>query len=169
MVHVRRVDYVPMPHHTTERKTPLEDLEGVGHIPGYVPDPLFPEAGVHAGPHETHALWVTVQVPADVAPGRFPVTVTMAAASEEPVTLTATVVVHPALLPPRRAFPVTHWLYADALCEWYRVAPFEEAFWCILDPSLANVVAHGQDTLRRAAHPGRRLRLARLYRSARQA
>jgi hypothetical protein len=33
---VRRVGYVPMPHHSTE--TPLEELEGAGHIPGYVPD-----------------------------------------------------------------------------------------------------------------------------------
>ncbi len=142
---IRRVGYVPMPHHSTE--TPLEELEGAGHIPGYVPDPLLPEPVVHAGPHETHAFWVTVQIPPEMRPGSYAVEVTLAAAGEEAVTLTATVVVHQAVLPQRRDFPVTHWFYADALCDWYKVQPFEEAFWRVLDPYLANVAAHGQDTL----------------------
>ena len=47
----------------------------------------------------------------------------------------------------RRDFPVTHWFYADALCDWYKVQPFEEAFWRVLAPYLADVAAHGQDTL----------------------
>src|SRR3712207_7002981 len=51
------------------------------------------------------------------------------------------------VLPPRRDFPVTHWFYADALCDWYKVRPFEEAFWRGLDPYLADYAAHGSDTL----------------------
>jgi hypothetical protein len=39
-VTLRRVGYVPMPHHNTE--TQEQELDGVGHIPGYVPDPLLP-------------------------------------------------------------------------------------------------------------------------------
>ena len=34
---VRRVGFVPMPHST---QVPRE-TDGVGHLPGYVPDPLF--------------------------------------------------------------------------------------------------------------------------------
>src|SRR6185312_328219 len=40
-VQVRRVGYVPLPHHTTD--VPQSDLDGFGCVPGLVPDPLFPE------------------------------------------------------------------------------------------------------------------------------
>jgi hypothetical protein len=141
---IRRVGYIPLPHHSTE--TPLEELDGVGHIPGYVPDPLLPDLEFLAGPYETHAFWITVTVPLEAKPGRYPVAVTVVA-GEEHVTVTATVNVRRAVLPARRDFPVTHWFYADALCDWYKVQPFDQAFWHVLDPYLANVVAHGQDTL----------------------
>jgi len=144
LTRVRRVGYVPLLHHST--KTPLDDLDGVGRIPGYVPDPLLPDLAFHAGPYETHAFWITVQVPADSESGSYVVTVTLGA-GEERAALTAKVHVHQAVLPRRRDFPVTHWFYADALCDWYKVQPFEEAFWRVLDPYLADVAAHGQDTL----------------------
>ncbi|HET8631071.1 MAG TPA: glycoside hydrolase domain-containing protein [Thermomicrobiales bacterium] len=143
-VTVRRVGYVPLPH--VQTGTPPDELDGLGHLPGYAPDPLFPDAAVMAGPHETHAFWVTVLVSADAAPGRYPVAIRLTAGGST-ATLTATVVVHPAALPPRRDFPVTHWLYADALCDWYKVAPFGDAFWRVLDPYLADYAAHGSDTL----------------------
>src|SRR5687768_10390813 len=38
-VQVRRVGFVPMGHFTTD--TTAEDLDGHGHVPGLVPDPLF--------------------------------------------------------------------------------------------------------------------------------
>src|SRR5689334_12048723 len=38
---VRRVGCVPVPHFNM--MTPLDELDGVGHIPGYVPDVLWPE------------------------------------------------------------------------------------------------------------------------------
>lgn len=141
---VRRVGYVPLPHHSTE--TPLEELDGAGHIPGYVPDPLLPDLEFLAGPQETHAFWITMLILPEAEPGSYPVTVAIAVGAKR-VTLTVTVNVHRAALPQRRDFPVTHWFYADALCDWYNVQPFEEAFWRVLDPYLANVVAHGQDTL----------------------
>lgn len=142
---VRRVGYVPMPHLNTA--TPPEDIDGAAFLPGYVPDPLFPEATVTAGPWETHAFWITVRVPVDAAPGRYPVTVTLTAEGEQPVTLTAEVHVHRVVLPARRDFPVTHWFYADALCDWYKVRLTEDAFWRILDPYFADVAAHEQDTI----------------------
>ena len=37
---VRRVGCVPVPHFNVT--TPIDELDGVGHIPGYVPDVLFP-------------------------------------------------------------------------------------------------------------------------------
>ena len=143
-VQVRRVGYVPMPHFNVE--TPLDELDGVGFVPGLVPDPLFPENAITAGPFETNAFWITVRVPTDAKPGRQAVTLTLTAEGEAPVTLTATVRVHPAVTQPRRDFPVTHWFYSDALCDWYKVEPFEEAFWPIVEKYLADVAAHNLDT-----------------------
>ncbi|NLC58425.1 MAG: DUF4091 domain-containing protein [Armatimonadetes bacterium] len=142
---VRRVGYVPMPHLNTQ--VPPEEIEGLEYLPGYVPDPLLPETVIHAGPYETHAFWITLRVDTDTSPGPREVHVTLSAEGAEPVTLSATLTVHPGVLPKRRDFPVTHWFYADALMDRYGVEPFEEAFWRILDPYLANVAAHGQDTI----------------------
>ncbi len=58
---VRRVGYVAQPH--LNAGTPEHELEGVGHIPGYVPDPLYPETTVTLGPSESQSFWVTVTVP----------------------------------------------------------------------------------------------------------
>ena len=60
-VRVRRVGYVPVRHHNTD--TPAEELDGLGDIPGYVPDPLFDEQTLKLPPGETHAFWFTVSPP----------------------------------------------------------------------------------------------------------
>ncbi len=149
---IRRVGYVPLPHFNTE--TPLDELDGVGHVPGLVPDPLFPESTINAGPWETNAFWLTVRVPTDAKPGLHTIHVTLSAhstgkgqaESEEPSTLAVNLRVHRGIIQPRRDFPVTHWFYADALCDWYKVEPFDEAFWPIVEKYLADLAAHGTDT-----------------------
>ena len=142
-VRLRRVGYVPVPHFNSE--TPLEERDGVGHVPGYVPDPLFPEATVAAGPRETNAFWITVRVPREARPGSHRVRITLTAEGEEPETLTARVRVHRGAIEPRRDFPVTHWFYADALCDWYKVEPFEAGFWPLAERYLSDVAAHNLD------------------------
>ncbi len=142
---VRRVGYVPMPHRNTE--TPVEYAEGSAHIPGFVPDPLWPDAVIQAGPQETHAFWITIQVAADTPPGAYSIAVTLTAGDGDAARLSASLVVHGAVLPARHDFPSTTWLYADALCDWYHVDPFTERFWAILKPYLANLAEHGQDTV----------------------
>ncbi len=144
-VRVRRVGYVPVPHFNVH--APLHEIDGAGHIPGYVPDPLFPDAAIHAGPYETHAFWITVHAPAALAPGDYPVTVTLACEGVTEATHTAVVRVRAAVLPARRDFPVTHWFYTDALCHWYGTEVWREDFWPIVEPYVADVVAHGQDML----------------------
>jgi hypothetical protein len=142
---VRRVGYVPMPHLNT--RVPRAEIDGADFLPGYVPDPLFPESTIVAGPWETQTFWLTVTVPTDLAPGTYPLTVTLQPDNGAAQTLEATVVVHPLVLSPRRDFPVTHWFYPDALCDWYKTELWEESFWTILAPYLDNLVTHGQDTL----------------------
>jgi hypothetical protein len=146
-IEVRRAGYVPMPHFSRVYKPgtvirdaspAAADIEGWGHVPGLAPDPLFPETSVRAGLCETHAFWVTVRVSSDLAPGAYAVT-TVVTGADDVQTLTVTVRVHRARLESRRDFPVTHWFYPDAFCSWYKIAPFEDAFWRLLDPYLANM------------------------------
>ena len=144
-VQVRRVRYVPVPHLNTQ--TPPGELEGAKYLPGLAPDPLYPDADMHLGPHETGAFWISVRVPLDARPGRYAVRVALTPEGGEARELAATLVVHEAVLPSRRDFPVTHWFYADALCDWYKVELADEAFWPILDAYLADLSGHGQDTV----------------------
>lgn len=143
-VTIRRIGYVPMPRFNTQ--VPLEELDGVGFLPGFVPDPLFPNEPFQMGSYETRGYWVTIRIPAEAQPGTYPIAVTLDPGGAS-VTLTAMLEVHPAVVPMRQGLPVTHWFYADALLDWYRLRPFEERFWTILNPYLADMVEHGLDTL----------------------
>lgn len=144
-VRIRRIGWVPLPHFNTD--IPRDELDGIGHVPGYVPDPLWPDLEVQVGAWETQGYWITVRLEHDAVPGAYQVSVTLTADGVTLSTLTATVVVHPATLRERRQFPVTHWFYADALLDWYRLEPFEERFWEILRAYFLDLVAHGQDTV----------------------
>jgi len=141
---IRRVGYVPMPHLNCE-VDPAE-LEGIDYLPGYVPDPLFPETSLVAGTMETNAFWITLRIPKDAVPGRYEIPIALTLNDEPAATLTATLLVHQAVLPVRD-FPVTHWFYADALLDWYKLEGFTEEFWRIFGVYVDDVVAHGQDVL----------------------
>lgn len=142
-VRVRRVGHVPVRHAQVD--TPVEDLDGVGMIPGLVPDPLFDADEIAAGRNETHSFWVTVHADVDGDPGTHPLRFTLAGGDAHEVT--ATVRVHPARLPSRDGMPISHFLYADALCDQYRVEPFSELFWRVFDPYLRDYTAHGMDSI----------------------
>jgi len=144
-VQVRRVGCVPVPHHNTQ--TPPDELDGVGHIPGYVPDVLFPEPVARAAPGEVAAFWITAEVAKGSEPGPKPIAVALAVAGKPQPPMKATLAVADVTLRKRRDFRVTQWFYADALCDWYGLEPFERAFWPICDAYLRDYVAHGCDTL----------------------
>jgi hypothetical protein len=137
---VRRVGYVPMPHHNTATEEGEQD--GIGHIPGYVPDPLFPEQDVKLGPWESHAFWVTVVIPPDAKPGLYDLDVRFTCrlvVSE----LKANITVGSTVLKPHDHFPVTHWFYADALCDYYGIEPFDDRFWAIARNYMRDLAEHG--------------------------
>ncbi|HUV39106.1 MAG TPA: DUF4091 domain-containing protein, partial [Planctomycetota bacterium] len=144
-VRVRRVGCVPVPHHNT--RTPKRELDGVGFIPGYVPDPLFDETTATAAPHEVTAFWFTVRVSPDARPGERHVRVRLTVDGKKLPEMTATVVVSKIVLPKRRDFHVTHWFYADALCDRYGLEPFEDAFWPVCRSYMRDAAEHGQDTI----------------------
>jgi len=146
-IRVRRVGYVPVRHHNTPVEPSSEDIEGKGHIPGYVPDPLFDEQGVYLPVGETSAFWVTVVPAGEVAPGRHDVRAVVVPADGEAVTHIVTVTLHDVVLEKRRDFSITHWFYCDALIDWYDTDLFGERFWTILPQYVRNLVEHGQDML----------------------
>lgn len=144
-VTVRRVGYVPMPHLNTG--TEESETEGLEHIPGFVPDPLFPESAVLLGIRESHAFWVTVRVPADVKQGQRMLKVAFRVGEEDAAVFDVTIDVCQLVVQPRKNFISTHWFYSDVLCDWYQVEPFEERFWTIVEPYIRNLVSHGQNAI----------------------
>ncbi len=144
-IQVRRVGYVLVRHHNTD--TNESELDGVGHIPGYVPDPLFPEETATLGPFESHAFWITVSIPPNLQPGIRTLNIQFIDGDTVECTLTANITVYPFTSQPSHNFPVTHWIYADAICDWYSAEPFDERFWAIAEQYLKNLVEHGNNCL----------------------
>lgn len=143
-VQVRRVGYVPVRHHNTN--TPADHLDGVGHIPGYVPDVLWPENTTALARGEIAAFWITVRISPDARAGRKTIRLKLDVKKTR-IQLQATIDVLPVQLQPRRDFRVTHWFYADAIADWYRVEPFSEPFWPICERYMRNYADHGNDTI----------------------
>jgi hypothetical protein len=140
---VRRVGYVPVSHHTCD--TDEGELDGLGHIPGYVPDPLFLGDTVSVGPYENQSFWITVTVPVDAKAGKRELAVTFRSGDETIGGLTARLEVCPLVIERRRDFPVTHWFYPDSFCDWYKLKPFEEKFWRLVEPYISDLVSHGSN------------------------
>lgn len=144
---VRRVDYVPVRHRNTGTFDDPKDVERGGPIPGFVPDPLFDETTVLLPPGETHAFWVTLSPTPEVEPGHGRVRVVVKVPHGRDRRLSAQLSVSSVELAPRRDFRMTHWFYADAIADWYAVAPFGDAFWPLCRAYMANYAAHGNDTI----------------------
>lgn len=146
-IRLRRVGYVPVRHHNTPIESDTADVEGVGQIPGYVPDPLFDENEIFLPEGETHAFWITVRPGADAAPGLHTITLSLRPENGSTVDHTVDVILHNVALQPRESFAITHWFYNDALMDYYRTDGFDASFWRVLPAYIRNVVNHGQDTL----------------------
>ena len=110
-VRVRRVGTVPMAHHNTPILADPLDMDGLGHIPGFVPDPLFDEQKLLLPQSELHAFWISVVPGAKASPGSETVTVTVTPdeGKGRPVRLKQSVRLRDVELAPRRDFDVTHW------------------------------------------------------------
>lgn len=146
---IRRVGFVPMPHHNSDMDAKLR--AGKGFIPGWVPDPLFDETETRVVQDETGAFWISAFLSPDIKPGRLKVWVELTAkradGKTESCKLKVDIQAATAVLQPRRNFSVTHWFYADAICDWHRIQPFDEPFWPLCDAYLKNYQEHGNDVL----------------------
>ena len=145
-IQVRRVGYVPMHNFTAD--VPASELAGVGHIPGLVPDPLYPEPDALFGPFSTQSFWVTVKVPKDIEPGIRELTVKLkSSVLPQPAEMKVKVDVKELVLQPRKDFPVTHWWLPDAIYDYYKTGIYGERFWDLLQAFLENMISHGSDVI----------------------
>lgn len=142
---IRRVGFVPLPHFNT--LVPDEERDGIGRVPGLVPDPLFDENEARIAPLETVSFWISVHSSHRVAPGRHPLVLSVEEKGKRCDRLRTVLRVYPVALKPRRHFPVVQWFYIDSLLDWYRLQPFEDKFWTLLEAYMRNLPAHGQDTI----------------------
>jgi hypothetical protein len=134
-----------MVHHTIE--TPDEFLDGVGQLPGLVPDPLFEDTTIHLGPNETQSFWISLEISKDVTPGSHDVQVHLNV-NATPVELVVPIDVAPVVLEPRRDFPVTHWFRVEAIWDYYQTGTWEDPrLWQLLEAYLRNYAQHGNDTV----------------------
>jgi len=143
---VRRVGYVPMWNLTAG--VPLSELDGVGFIPGLMPDPLYPEASALTGPFGTQSFWITLWVSENTSPGVHRISVVMRAAdASEAVELPVELDVRSLVLQSRKDFPVTHWWNADGIYDWYRIEPFGDDWFAKVEPYLRDMVEHGSNVI----------------------
>ncbi len=143
---VRRVGYVPMWNHTAD--VPMKEQDGVGFIPGLVPDPLYPGNSITSGPWGNQSFWITVKVPKDVKPGLRTLTVHLKPAGAKgdiDAKMNVNIDVRELVVKPRRGFPVTHWWNADCIYDWYKVEPFGGEWFKLTKNYLTNMVEHGSD------------------------
>jgi glycosyl hydrolase family 123 len=153
---VRRVGFVPLPNFNTY--VPKDELEGIGFIPGLCPDPLFPEPTVQVGPQANGVFWISVAIPADARPGLQTLKVRFTLENEYAYTdftrpkpwsveLAIEVDIKPLVIQKRKDFPVTRWISADSIWEYYKTEPCSEKFWTLVEPYIADLVAHNVNVI----------------------
>ena len=144
---VRRVGYVPVLHHNTPIGPKSEDVDGLGQIPGYVPDPLFDEDELLLPQRETHAFWITLRPGEFATPGEHVVRLDVIPEPGVQIVLEARVTLYDVALAPQIGFHITNWFYVDSLIDWYKTDLFDARFWTIVERYMRDVAEHGQDTL----------------------
>jgi hypothetical protein len=143
---VRLVGFAPVWHHTPH--TGDADLDGIGKIPGLVPDPLWPMQRANAGPHESRSFWITLHIPADAKPGPRTFEVELSIERGGKVTLPVELEISQLLVQLRKDFPVIHWWRGEATWDYYKTGMFEdERWWKITRAQLKDMLAHGSDVI----------------------
>lgn len=147
-VRLRRVGYVPVRHlNMPVLGDPLE-TDGLGKVPGYVPDPLFDDDRVVLRDGETHAFWVTVRPAGAARAGDYAIDVAVAGPEGDNLaSLHMPVRLHDIRLGARRGFNITHLFYVDAILDWYRTAGFDERFWGLARAYMQDMAAHEQNVI----------------------
>ena len=140
---VYSVDQVPvrLPHYPGAC-----DGDYIGHEPGLYPDLLRPTNRILINRDHAGQLYFELNVPTDLAPGDYPITVALKGEFEEELTDTLTLTVLNARLPDQ-AVHYTNWFHYDCLATHYGVEIFSERHWEIVESFARTATRLGIDTL----------------------
>jgi hypothetical protein len=143
---VRLVGFAPVWHHTPHTRD--EELDGLGMIPGLVPDPLWAIQRANAGPHESRSFWITLNIPAEAKPGRHEFAVECKIVNGKTVSSPISIEISQLVVLPRKDFPVIHWWRGEATWDYYKTGMFEdEHWWQITQAQMKNMLEHGSDVV----------------------
>jgi len=143
-VRVRQVGYVIVGSHTPD--TPPEEL--VGEAPGWYPDPLL-DFPLDLEARRTHAVWVTVRVPAEARAGIYRGAIRLRAGNRLVASAPFRLRVTAATVPEQRSLKVTNWFGLDDKVsqQFYGVSAFSEEWWALVE-NVARVMAdHRQNVI----------------------
>jgi len=141
---VRPVGYVVVGSHTKD--TPPDEL--VGEAPGWYPDPLL-DFPMELKGGRTHALWITLLVPADAAPGFYRGTIVVRAESRKLCRASFRLRVLSASVPRECSLKITNWfgLSDKTSRQFYGVPTFSPEWWVLVE-NVARVMAeHRQNVV----------------------
>ncbi|HTE32389.1 MAG TPA: DUF4091 domain-containing protein [Chryseolinea sp.] len=143
---IRYVGLVPFRHFTTDVRK--EELDGVGFLPGMVPEPLYPLSKVDASPFETRSFWITLNIPAGLTPGTHEYDVRLLWKNGKDSigrNLRLQLKVSRLVVKPRHDFHVTHWWRGEATSIYYKTKMFDEQWWKQTKAQMQNLIDHGTD------------------------
>jgi len=140
---VRFVGYVPIKKNTEPHLQETGEQVLVAKAPVELPDPLLEDSSIPAKAGQTGAVWLTVSVPEDAAPGTYEGQVVLAAdGAEQRVPLT--VKVYPARLPRQMSLKVVNWYYPVVLTHTYQAPWWSEKHWKLIEADAQSMAAHRQ-------------------------
>lgn len=143
---IRFVGLVPVQGFTTDVRK--EELDGLGYLPGLVPEPLYPFTKAEANPFASRSFWVTLNIPKDMKPGMHSYKIKMEwkkGKEELSKTLTLKLNVASLVIQPRHDFHVTHWWRGEATSIYYKTKMFDETWWKHTRAQMQNLIDHGTD------------------------
>lgn len=112
--------------------------------PRLCPDLLVPAENAVLRPYASQwrSAWIDLTLEAKLCGGDYPVTVEVR--NGETLLWTRTITIHVAAveLPPQRLI-YTEWFHADCLADYYRVEPFSERHWEIVEQFVKTAADHG--------------------------
>lgn len=146
-IRVRQVGVVPVEY---TGSTFDEDI--LSRKPGLYPDILseLKDSCAQALPDQWRSLWITVNVPKNCKPGKYPVRLNLEGYwpyypfSEKTVfkPVTFFLEILDVVLPEQR-LKNTHWFHSDCLASYYGIDVFSEEYWRIVGNFMRNAAEHG--------------------------
>ena len=116
--------------------------------PGLYPDPLYPlneEDELYAYPRQWRSVFCSVDVPEDLEPGTYRISVTVGSVEWEGEAAFQLEVLPPVL--PAQKILHTEWFAADCITTWYGLTPMTEAWWAMMEKYIANAARHGMNMM----------------------